>query len=451
MAEIAAVENPSHRKIKRARNPIDGVDVISSLPDAILQHIFSLIPTKYAIRTSVLSKRWRHVWSETPSLNLDCYRYDPDSVIETLARYYSSPKITTFDLSISTSKANNIDRLIDFAVSRNTEKLSLEFRHSYAMAYRFPEVFFTSSSSLKQLCVESGAFDTIPGHVTVSWTSLKTLSLRGCELSDEACDKILSGSPLLECLTLCCDKLERLDLSKCLKLKRLDVECWENLEIVAPRICFLRLTHSDETRCELVDVSSLTEANVNIYCSRRLGFLYDDFGDPETGLADNLQVMILETLDKLQNVEKLTLCGAFCLQILSLAVLCGVPFPTFKVEALTIETAIYQSIIPGVAKLLQNSPRLEKIIVATVDCNILEESRLTNYLYWKGLETRQCWKPKDLDDASLSEPELVTSVMNFLLKTSGKEWYKVGSYTFLQNKNSEISFVTHLTQDYFFR
>ncbi|KAL0672136.1 hypothetical protein Bca4012_000116 [Brassica carinata] len=416
----AAVEKHSHRKIKRARDSINGVDSISSLPDAILQQIFSQIPTKYAIRTSGLSKRWRHVWSQTPSLDIDCYRYEPDSVYETLARRYSSPKITSFRLSISTTEAKpkQIDSLIEFAVSRSTEKLSLEFRHAYAVAYRFPEVFFTSCS-LKQLFVESGTIDTIPGHNTVSWRSLKTLSLRGCVLSDEACAKILSGSPLLECLTLFCYKLERLDLSECLMLKRLDVQCWE------------QMTHSDESRCDLADVSSLTEANVNINCSRRLGFLYDDFGDPETGLADSLQVLILRTLEKLQNVEKLTLCGALCLQILSLAIVCGVPFPMFKkMEALTLETAIYPSIVPGVAKLLQNSPRLEKIKLDTVDCKMLEETRLTNYLYWKGLETRGCWKPKDLDCPSLSEPGLMSSVMKFLMKTSGDAWYKICDFRY---------------------
>lgn len=78
----------------------------------------------------------------------------------------------------------------------------------------------------------------------------------------------------------------------------------------------------------------------------------------------------------------------------------------------------------------------------------MQETRLTNYLYWKGLETRQCWKPKDLDG---SEPELMSSVMKFLLKKSGDDWYKVGSYTFSLNKNSELSFVTDLTQDWFFR
>lgn len=157
----------------------------------------------------------------------------------------------------------------------------------------------------------------------------------------------------------------------------------------------------------------------------------------------------------------------------------------FKVEALTLETAIYPTIIPGVAKLIQNSPRLKTIKFETVDCKMLEvidtlvirpfislhfilcrsnivvkallsfcccmqETRLTNYLYWKGLETRQCWEPKDVDGPSLSEPKLMTSVMKFLLKTSRNEWYKDGSYTFSLNKNSELSFVTHFTQDCLF-
>ncbi|KAF2610599.1 hypothetical protein F2Q70_00007050 [Brassica cretica] len=135
--ETAAVENHSHRKIKQARDSTNGVDLISSLPDVILQHIFSQIPTKYAIRTSVLSKRWKHVWSETPSVDIDCYRYEPGSVYGTLARY-SSPKITSFRLSISTTEAKpkQIDSLIEFAVSRSTEKLSLEFCHAYAVLRR---------------------------------------------------------------------------------------------------------------------------------------------------------------------------------------------------------------------------------------------------------------------------------------------------------------------------
>lgn len=43
-------------------------DRISELPDAILHIVLSYLNTEDAVRTSVLSKRWRGVWAHAPNL-----------------------------------------------------------------------------------------------------------------------------------------------------------------------------------------------------------------------------------------------------------------------------------------------------------------------------------------------------------------------------------------------
>ncbi|KAF2555077.1 hypothetical protein F2Q68_00017391 [Brassica cretica] len=173
---------------------------------------------------------------------------------------------------------------------------------------------------------------------TVSWTSLQKLSLSCSRLSDESMAKILSGCPILENLTLYdCWELKVLDLSKSLRLRTLDVNrtvtyLWPT-QIVAPHIHCLGLFNS-ELSCTLVDISSLTEAKLEI----ALLPLNPDIN------ADFLQVRVLEMLDKLKNVEKLTL-GRNFIQILYLAEIRGVLFPILKVKTLTLDTKIFQYVI----------------------------------------------------------------------------------------------------------
>jgi hypothetical protein len=46
-------------------------DRISSLPNEILYHILSFLPTEDAFTSSLLSKRWNSLWLSVPNLNLD--------------------------------------------------------------------------------------------------------------------------------------------------------------------------------------------------------------------------------------------------------------------------------------------------------------------------------------------------------------------------------------------
>ncbi|CAA7028048.1 unnamed protein product [Microthlaspi erraticum] len=283
-------KKPSRRKNKGARDSINRGDFISSLPNDILQHILSFIPTSYAIRTSVLSKRWRHVWYDTPSLYIEDRTPNVRGINQTLT-YYRAPKIVSFHLHVGLydNYTQQIDSWIEFAISRNVQNLSVKF-YSYR-EYRFPD-FFYRCSSIKQLSVEIMSYIDMFPKCKVSWESLRNLSLRNCRLLDESIAKILSGCPKLESLTLrYCRLLESLDLSKSPSLTRLEIHRAYGgpRKIVAPHIRYLRL-EDDEGPCNLVDVSSLIESNLDIR-------FYVEFNVHETKVP--------KMLEKLQNVARL--------------------------------------------------------------------------------------------------------------------------------------------------
>ncbi|XP_048635588.1 putative F-box/LRR-repeat protein At3g18150 [Brassica napus] len=399
-------------------------DLISNLPDVILQHILCFVPTtKVAIRTSLLSRRWRHVWCEVPSLPLDVGTLTTAASVNEALTRYTAPKTKSFHLTIKYVMKNipYMDTWIKFAMSHSVENLSLDFLHHY-YRYKLPD-FLYNSSSVKQLNINRN--QTIVPQCTVSWTSLHKLSLKFCRLSDESMAKILSGCPVLEYLKLYhCGELNVLDLSQSPRLRTLEVI--RNMttvrgprQIVAPHIHCLRL-YDPQLSCSLVDVASLTEARLEISCVS----LNSDFN------ANFLQVVVLKMLENLKNAEKVKL-GRNFIQILSLAEIRGVPFPVLKVKALTLDTKISHYVIPGIERLLQNSPDLEKLTVGGRAPFRMPVVFLDKYLKLQGFNVNKCWRSKD-GGASWNEEhcvdaklEHVASLVELLLINCTEKLYKI--------------------------
>ncbi|CAH8312095.1 unnamed protein product [Eruca vesicaria subsp. sativa] len=384
----SAVRSPNHGSYSN-----NGSDFISSLPDAILQHILSYIPTKYAIRTSALSKRWKHVWCETPTLSFhnSDISHHPNSISKTLTTF-TSPKITSFHIDVSFNNStlltpSHVHSWIELAVSRHADIMSLIIIGSDNNV--FPDFFFTNSY-VKQLTLGLGHIghfsylDMIP-KCTVLWTSLRNLTLECCALPDESLANILSGCPVLESLSLLfCEELHHLDLSKSVNLTRLEVICLflgGPLKIVAPHIHYLKLIECHEPST-LVDVSSLTNATFSLSHIGRI-----------TEVDDFHQDMVLKMLEKLQNVEKLSI-GQIVPQVLSVAELRGLPFPQLQAKSLTVRMMLVRSVIPGLARLLQNSPGLQMLTVNTIYYKGIEDAELDRHLRTQGLNPDRCWRLK---------------------------------------------------------
>ncbi|KAI9083505.1 hypothetical protein K1719_034447 [Acacia pycnantha] len=71
MASGLLIHNTTRDKLSLGKIVVDNRDLLSNLHDNILGHILSFLPAIEAVRTSVLSKRWIHVWRSITGLRFD--------------------------------------------------------------------------------------------------------------------------------------------------------------------------------------------------------------------------------------------------------------------------------------------------------------------------------------------------------------------------------------------
>ncbi|CAN6228225.1 unnamed protein product [Urochloa humidicola] len=62
---------PPAQPAKRASAESPSGDRLSALPDGLLHAVLSFLPAQQAVRTSVLSRRWRHLSRTSPCVKID--------------------------------------------------------------------------------------------------------------------------------------------------------------------------------------------------------------------------------------------------------------------------------------------------------------------------------------------------------------------------------------------
>lgn len=237
------------------------VDRISALPDHLAHHIMSLLPAKDITKTSVLSKRWEHLWLTYPVVEFDEIWFyamqDSATLCRTMFLQYLRQSLSRreFDhmqkLRISTVFPHNYDlnhlvnRCVASAILRGkVQQLHLRIKNPFNPLvcdhYVLPRVIFSSAFSLVTLILEDSQCGV---YNKISFPSLKNLTLRCVHVSNRVIYKMISNSPQVETLRLeFCHGFDTLKvfnpILRCLVL----IGCKELVafEMDAPRLNYFR-------------------------------------------------------------------------------------------------------------------------------------------------------------------------------------------------------------------
>ncbi|XP_026430833.1 F-box/LRR-repeat protein At3g58930-like [Papaver somniferum] len=262
-----------------------GEDRISRLPDGLIHHILSFNDTKYVVQTSVLSKRWIHIWKSLPVLEFNRSLFSHENTKKFIEFVYmvfmfrDDTDLQKFSLDWDSEYDNtvimNVNRWSLFAVKYNVQEISIVIE----------ELLLNSRTLIK---LEIQVFDTdeyvdIILPRSMNSPRLKELFIYRSSVSNlELSKRFFSSCPVLEKLFISgCDYLRNLNLivdSQSLTkvhLKIYSPPSWISFNMI------LREKEEDENA---KTYSKLPSKEIDVY-AKRLTNLLDAGDDWEVGLS----------------------------------------------------------------------------------------------------------------------------------------------------------------------
>ncbi|XP_071695723.1 F-box/LRR-repeat protein At3g26922-like [Rutidosis leptorrhynchoides] len=300
-------------------------DRLSSLPNDLIHKIFSYIGIKDVVRTSILSSKWRFIWTSTPYLNFSSNEFSSllkfsESVTLVLSRRNNQIEVESVNLSLNGRVSQAfVKRTLDYAFNHNVQHMTIACLPE--MKIRFPISLFTSHL-VKHLTIIGSTIDRLTPTSTWELPALTTLHIENVTLYDEDdyydnvdCDLLFSNCLNLKTLTLNnCNIMGSHGFNIChLQLTKLTLMNgnwgWELVNVVAPKLENLTIVN-----CDSVHLNSVPELTSLIYGSR-YSFQVSADGLPslenvDVSIAKPCETDVYELvrlLQQLQSVKFLTL------------------------------------------------------------------------------------------------------------------------------------------------
>ncbi|KAF8040841.1 hypothetical protein BT93_B2920 [Corymbia citriodora subsp. variegata] len=352
-------------------------DRISLLPDTVIHHIFSFLPTRDVFKTRVLSTRWRALCDAVPTLDfslggggggarrlstVDSFC----SFVDAVLRLRSWTHVTRFHLDLPwlTSKIESkLESWLWFATACRVRDLRVELPRSenvYSVLR-----FIQDCPSLVELRLCGGRRGHALSSGAINWASLRVLSMAYLRLTDDEMAAVFAGSPALESLELQrCGGAGRIEV-RSRRMRELVIDGWDplsdggpSLEVSAPYLQTLRLRGNfPRMDLRLAEASFLAEAELNFSMSIHGHDWLDNYKWPRN--------LVRGILQKLRSATTFVV-GCWCLQVLSLLEDGDLPPPFPNCKSLILNTRCQSSECHGILNMIESSTEVEKLIIKMI-------------------------------------------------------------------------------------
>ncbi|MBA0764539.1 hypothetical protein Gotri_013885, partial [Gossypium trilobum] len=183
-------------------------DRISNFPDHIRCHILSFLPIKAAVRTSIISTKWRYLFASISTIEIDRYllrgltHRNVDSFKNFVDRLLKLPDQVSLDCfrlcdGISCNDGDHdfdVSGWICAALRRGVKEIVLELHNLGDV----PPVLFTCHSLVTLRLDARGLGSEIKVPSDVCLGNLKTLQLRDSEFVGDSIHRLISNCHVLE-------------------------------------------------------------------------------------------------------------------------------------------------------------------------------------------------------------------------------------------------------------
>ncbi|EOY01506.1 F-box/RNI-like superfamily protein [Theobroma cacao] len=344
-------------------------DIISNLPDNVIESILGRLPIRDAVRTSILSRSWRYKWTALPNLVFDVidadrsiFRLnnnasqfeDDDELVKVIYRILCQHKspILKFRLLIQSMRSYpDVDQWINFLSRNGIREINLECLKEDR--YKIHSSLF-SCANLRQLRLQHCVIPSPPPTFN-GFNCLTRLIVYSVTVNNEGFENLVARCPQLNQLYLICvDGLDRLNIDHAPKLQSL---------LFVGSLKYICLKNTPSLSHVTISLSQLPDMNEN---------LWNNGGS----------ISLINNLDCLSNLKSIV-AGFYSLKFLAeCRARKRLPSTFIHLRSIYISMLMFEDVdsLSCVVGLITSSPNLHKLVVTTCTNSAAEMETATEYL-----------------------------------------------------------------------